>query len=336
VKRFGRGVVFGKFWPLHAGHLELIGASIEACGQVVVVVDDGPEDVSASTRTAWVQESFPTAHVMSAPDLCGHDSPDCTVRCSERYAAWLVAAFGSVDAVFSGEPYGETLAACLGAISVPWPRPDPRISGRCIRADLVGHWDLLSPPARAWYCRRLVIVGAESTGTTTLARGLADALKTVWVPEYGRQFTLEHGLDHVWESDDFDLIARHQAVMEDTAARFSGPVLICDTDVLATAIWHERYVGTSRALVATMATERRPALYILTSDDIPFVQDGLRDGEHVRGWMTERFRTVLLETGVPWCEVRGNPETRLSQAHAAIAKTIGPQWMRHGPRDVIA
>jgi len=320
LKRFGCGVVFGKFWPLHIGHLDLISASIEACEQVIVVVDDGAEDVPTGERTGWVQESFPTAHVLAAPDFCGHDCCECTVECSERYARWLLAHYGPVDAVFCGEPYGETLAACLGATSVSWKRLNPRISGRFIRADLVGHWELLSPAARAWYCRRVAVVGAESTGTTTLAVGLAAALKTVWVPEYGRQFSLEHGLDHTWESDDFECIARRQADMEDVAARCTGPVLICDTDVLATAIWHERYVGTSRASLLAMATERQPALYVLTSNDIPFVQDGLRDGEHVREWMTERFRAVLAETGVPWCEVTGSPEDRLAQAIEAIAK----------------
>jgi HTH-type transcriptional repressor of NAD biosynthesis genes len=76
-----------------------------------------------------------------------------------------------------------------------------------------------------------------------------------------------------------------------------------------------------------MAAERRPALYILTSDDVPFVQDGLRDGEHVRRWMTERFRTVLADSGVPWYEVTGSREDRLARAMEAISGTIGSRWV---------
>jgi HTH-type transcriptional repressor of NAD biosynthesis genes len=94
--------------------------------------------------------------------------------------------------------------------------------------------------------------------------------------------------------------------MEDEAAMLSGPVLVCDTDVLAAAVWHERYVGTRSDVVEEMAPQRRPHLYVLTADDIDFVQDGLRDGEHLRGWMTERFREVVGATGVPWLEVRGS------------------------------
>ncbi len=185
------------------------------------------------------------------------------------------------------------------------------MAGRNIRADLPGHWRLLSGSARAWYCWRVVIVGAESTGTTTLAADLAGELGTVWVPEYGRQFTEEHGVVHSWQSADFEEIARHQAADEDAAARVSGPILICDTDVLATAVWHERYMGSRSEAVEAMAATRRPDLYVLTADDIPFVQDGMRDGEDVRSWMTGRFRELLGNSGVPWLEVRGNRQQRV-------------------------
>jgi NadR type nicotinamide-nucleotide adenylyltransferase len=187
------------------------------------------------------------------------------------------------------------------------------MAGRRIRADVRSHWHLLSGSARAWYCRRVVIVGAESTGTTTLAADLAEQLGTVWVPEYGRQFTEQHGIDHNWRSSDFEEIARQQAADEDAAARVSGPILICDTDVLATTVWHERYMGSRSEVVEAMAAARRPDLYVLTADDIPFVQDGMRDGEHIRSSMTERFREVLRNSAVPWLEVRGDRAQRMAR-----------------------
>jgi NadR type nicotinamide-nucleotide adenylyltransferase len=319
MKQFGSAVVFGKFWPLHRGHVRLIGEAVARAGRVLVVVDDGGEDVPAAVRATWVAETFPTVVVATAPDLCGHDSTECTPACSETYATWLLAAHGPVDAVISGEAYGAVLASQLGAVPVRLDRNRPVAAGRAIRADMVGHWDLLSAPARAWYCRRVVVVGAESTGTSTLAADLAQHCGTTWVPEYGRQFSEEHGLEHTWTSRDFEEIARRQAAMEDAAARRSGPVLVCDTDVLATTVWHERYMGTRSKVVETMASGRRPCLYVLTSDDIAFVQDGIRDGQHLRGWMTRRFRDVLGSTGVPWLEARGSRQARVDQAARAIA-----------------
>jgi HTH-type transcriptional regulator, transcriptional repressor of NAD biosynthesis genes len=327
VKQFQSTVVFGKLWPLHVGHLRLIDEAITASERVIVVVDDGTEDVPADLWVAWVSEAFPTVEVVTAPDLCGHDTSDCTPGCSKRYAAWFAEAHGSVDAVFAGEPYGSLLASCLGAACVRLDRDRRRAAGREIRADLIGHWDLLAGPARAWYCRRVVIVGAESTGTTTLAVDLARHLGTVWVPEYGRRFTEEHGLSHEWTSTDFEQVARRQVEMEDEAAGRCGPVLVCDTDMLATAVWHERYMGGRSKVVEHMASQRRPHLYVLTADDIAFVQDGMRDGEHLRGWMTERFREVLADAGVPWLEARGGRRERVVQVVEGFAEHLGVSWV---------
>ena len=91
----------------------------------------------------------------------------------------------------------------------------------------------------------------------------------------------------MWTEEDFVDIAREQNRREDEAARRSGPVLVCDTDAMATAVWHERYRGARSARVEEVADAMAPrALYLLTDHtDVPFEDDGLRDGEHVRGWM---------------------------------------------------
>ena len=96
------------------------------------------------------------------------------------------------------------------------------------------------------------------------------------------------------------------------------PWFVCDTDALATGIWHERYVGTRLPSVEQLAASRPPALYVLTSDDIPFVQDGLRDGEQLRGWMTQRFCEVFTAHSAPRIVVRGSPEDRLAQLSVAL------------------
>jgi HTH-type transcriptional repressor of NAD biosynthesis genes len=213
------------------------------------------------------------------------------------------------DVVFTGEDYGELLAERWGIEHV-CVRRDGSISGTAVRADPAAYWHRLTPEVRAYLCRRVVITGAESTGTTTLARALAERLQTLWVPEVGRAVSEARGIPAVWTDADFEMIARRQQLDEDRAARMSGPVLICDTDALATCLWQERYLGRSTGPVEAIAARRGYALSVLTSDDIPFVQDGLRDGVHLRGWMTQRFRDRLRE---PWIEVRGSVEERVDQ-----------------------
>jgi nicotinamide riboside kinase len=166
-----------------------------------------------------------------------------------------------------------------------------------------------------------VVLGAESTGSTTLAEALAAHLGTLWVPEYGREHSevREGGLEAPWRSDEFDLIVDRQIALEERALRrVPRPVLVCDTDVLATALWHERYVGTVAERLHRAADGHRPLLYVLTGDEIPFEQDGMRDGEHIRHDMQQRFRDVLAAQPVPWLEVRGDVPARVRAAASAL------------------
>ena len=146
--------------------------------------------------------------------------------------------------------------------------------------------------------KRVAIVGAESTGKTTLAQELAAHFHTVWVPEYGREYTevnvgREAFFHYQWHDEEFLQIAQKQVELEDKLAEKANRVLICDTDALATCIWQERYLGSCSPEVANIAAHRHYDLYLLAHFDVPFLQDGLRDGEHLRQWMTQRFREEL-------------------------------------------
>jgi HTH-type transcriptional regulator, transcriptional repressor of NAD biosynthesis genes len=189
-------------------------------------------------------------------------------------------------------------------------------------------WEFLEPCVRAYFAKRVCIVGAESTGKTTLARALAEHYATTWVPEYARDYCQklqDAGVDlwtYPWRSEDFLEIARRQQQHEDQLAREANRLLICDTDVLATGIWHERYLKTRSPVVEAIAASQTHHLRILTGCDIPFVQDGIRDGENIRQWMTNRFEAVLAESQSPWIKVSGDHDQRLQLAIAEIDKLL--------------
>lgn len=179
---------------------------------------------------------------------------------------------------------------------------------------------------------RVCLVGAESTGTTTLAQRLAAHYHTLWVPEYGRDYTEARkvaGARYEWKSDEFVHIALKQQEHEDMMAAQASRILFCDTDALATAIWHERYMGFWSHPVEHIADRRRYALYILTQPDIPFVQDRIRDSELLRGWMTERFRIELTRREYPWLLVQGDMEVRLQMAITAVDRLLAGDKLPH-------
>jgi NadR type nicotinamide-nucleotide adenylyltransferase len=259
-----------------------------------------------------------------------------------------------IDVVFTSENYGEELARRLGARHAAFDPERSRVpvSGTEVRADPPAHWDDLAEPVRAGLARRVVIVGAESTGKTTLARALRDELTkragpfsaTRCVPEFGREVTVEKLAearsraaqegsppatleDARWNEADFIRIAGEQNGREEQAARDGGPVLVCDTDAFATGIWAERYLGFRVPAVERIGDVHTHHLYLLTHpSDVAFDQDGLRDGESIRDWMTSRFRERLVETGRPWQWLRGARSERLHRAVAAVEALLLRGW----------
>ena len=106
-----------------------------------------------------------------------------------------------------------------------------------------------------------------------------------------------------------------------------GPLLIADTDAFATCVWEERYLGTSDPVTEHIAANAAPDLYLLTSHEgVPFEQDGLRDGEHLRAWMTHRFRERLRHQPVAWVELHGTGQERLEQATKAVNALMAAGW----------
>jgi HTH-type transcriptional regulator, transcriptional repressor of NAD biosynthesis genes len=190
------------------------------------------------------------------------------------------------------------------------------VSATRIRTNFDEYGKFLEPVVRAGVVKRVCVIGAESTGTTTLSRGLAKHFQTVWVPEFGRFYT-ESKLqlaENNWISEDFEYIARAQNQLEDNLALQANKILICDTDAFATSLWHERYMGFVSEKVVELSKNRVYDLYILTGDEIPFVQDGIRDGEHIRHDMHKTFIRELEKQGRHYILVTGSKNDRLAIA----------------------
>lgn len=316
-----RGLVIGKFYPPHRGHKLLIDTATSAADEVHVIVCDRPgEDPPAVLREAWLREIHPTAYVWRIDDR--YDADDSAV-----WAANCRQLLGfTPDVVFTSEDYGDRFAACLGCrhVLVDRARVTAPVSGTAVRADPLGCWLHLEPPVRGHYAKRVVLIGAESTGKTTLANDLARALDTLWVPEYGREYwegKVARDEPNTWRSEEFAEIASEQCKRENAAARLCNRVLVCDTDAFATRVWHHRYMGAWSPVVDTIAAvHRRPDLYLLTDIRTPFVQDGTRDGERIREWMHRTFVEQLAAHGRPFVELEGSPAQRVATAMAAVER----------------
>lgn len=312
------GITIGKFYPFHRGHDYLIEQAKAQVDRLVVLIGYKPtQQIPGSVRAAWIRDLHPDVEVIEVLE----DIPDTPATWAEKALHLLQGQ--RPDWAFTSEDYGEPWAALMGARhrAIDRPRRHVPISGTQLRADLSTHWAMLTPPAKAYFAKRIAVIGVESSGTTTLAQALARHYQTVWVPEYGRWYW--EGRRYIpqaeqWDTDEFVHIASGQAAWEDSLALRANRLLIGDTDALATHVWHRRYLGTYSDAVERLAHRRHYDLYILTAPDFGFVQDGSRDGEHIRLDMHQWFIDILHQQGKPYITVTGPHDQRREKAIAAI------------------
>lgn len=331
MSAYSHALVVGKFAPLHVGHQLLLDRAHELANDVTVVVWSNPDfdDMPNNVRAGWVRALYPGATVLVGDDGPPNDAPDDVHR---DYTAALLARHGrQPDVVVTSEPYGPGLAAHLG-LAHEWavePRPPDGASGTAIRADVHGKRHLLDPLVYAHFVEKVVLMGAESTGKSTLTARLAEEFATVHVQEYGREhYELRGG--HL-DLDDYVEIAHVHRQREDDAARRANRYLFVDTNAVTTMFFSHYYSRDSRAELRRLADEcaTRYRHVIVCDDDIPFEQDGWRDNETWRGRMHGMVLHDLAVRGTPFHVVRGSIDERVVQVRAVLAGAPLPLPPRH-------
>jgi NadR type nicotinamide-nucleotide adenylyltransferase len=171
--------------------------------------------------------------------------------------------------------------------------------------------------------RRVVLIGSESTGKTTLAARLAAHYGVDWVPEFVRDYVERKG--EPLAVADQGPIAHGQIALEDAyrarAIARAAPLLIQDTDLLSTAVYCAHYYGACPRWIDEAARARRPDLYLLLDVDIPWSPDPQRDRGDRRGEMQALFRDAVVRSGAAYRVICGSDDDRLRSAIAAIEET---------------
>lgn len=165
--------------------------------------------------------------------------------------------------------------------------------------------------------RRVAILGAESSGKSTLAEALAARYGTVWVPEYLREFVDTRGRVP-FESDQYP-IARTQLEREDAAAARATRFLFCDTTPLMTALYSRQYWGRVDPQLARLDSRHDYALTLVTAPDSPWEPDGLqRESEEVRQQVHRMLLETLAARAIPYVLLEGELAQRMRQVEALL------------------
>lgn len=170
--------------------------------------------------------------------------------------------------------------------------------------------------------QRIVIIGPESTGKSTLCKQLATHYKTDWCAEYAREYLLHHGTSYSY--NDLLTIARGQYELDrETSANAKEkgfPMVFIDTDQYVMKVWCEFVFGKCHSWIVRRAAEQRPALYLLCNTDLPWVKDELREypDPATRQKLFFYYKDLLVNSGIPWALVSGTEQERLTAAITAI------------------
>ncbi len=343
------GLVVGKFAPPHLGHVLLIDTALASCEQVLVLVYSNPDffDMPSFARAAWIRK-----HYAHEPRLRVHVPENPPSNLADDFAQrefvrlWLKKNNVKASAVFGSEEYIPGFAAHLGATAhlVDAKRLRFPTSGTLLRQawasvrtnkntdeKTVAQTTLrenmsqeIFAASKIWRdaVYKIVFLGAESTGKSTLAARMAEELDCWVVPEYGRE---------VWQNKKGDLtasdyihIAQHHRELEEQAvlrAEQSGkPFVFIDTNAITTAFLAFAYEGDAPEAVMQIAkeAETRYQYVFLCGADIVFEQDGWRDDAVWRSRAQNMVRYDLRVRDVYCQEIFGDLKTRFEKVRKII------------------
>lgn len=170
--------------------------------------------------------------------------------------------------------------------------------------------------------KKIVVIGPESTGKSTLSAALAKELDTVWVAEYAREY-LEQ-LNRPYTQNDLLEIAQGQLTLEDALAQKAKGVLICDTDLHVIKVWSEAKFGHCHAWILEQIAVRTYDMYLLTDIDTLWEDDPLREhpSPEERKYFYNIYRDIVQNSGLPIVFIGGPHEERLKKAMDAIKEHI--------------
>ncbi|TAH02107.1 MAG: ATPase [Sphingobacteriales bacterium] len=171
--------------------------------------------------------------------------------------------------------------------------------------------------------KKIVIIGPESTGKSTLCEQLAQHFNTSWCPEFARQYLISHGTQYTY--DDLLTIAQGQlAAEEQMALQINNGLFFIDTNMYVMKVWCEFVFDKCHPWILEQIVNRPYDLYLLCNTDLPWIKDELREYPDLetRNKLFHYYKDLLVNQATPWVEISGNDENRLVQAITAVNKIL--------------
>lgn len=335
--RFKIGMYGGSFNPLHMGHIDCIIRAANMCERLFVVLSVGNNrsEIDYRVRYRWLYTL--TKHIGNVQILMLYDDAETKAEYTEDY--WTADAnkvktqIGEpISVVFCGSDYNET-----DFWNVCYPESElyifkrNEISSTEIRKNPYEHWEWIPNPVKPYYTKKVMLIGGESTGKSTLTVNLANRFNTNYIDEAGRELSEKSGTDTMMLSEDFTEILLQHKLNELKAIEHSNKVLFIDTDALVTQFYmhflRDSDVMRNKALSDAIDALNKYDLILFMEPDVAFVQDGdrspvIRDD---RNKYSEQIKELLHTHGKNFYCICGDYEQRYCKAVEYVNRLLEAQ-----------
>jgi len=331
-----KAFVFGKFLPFHKGHEAMINFASNQCDFLTVLICcSDKESISEYIRKGWIEKNFTHCNNIEVKTFNYLESelPNTSVssrEVSKKWAEKFKMLFPDYDLLITSEKYGDYVASFMGIKHIVFdiPRQLFPISATTIRKNLFAYWNLLPNSVKPDFAIKVVILGTESTGKTTLSEKLARHYKCTLVQEAGRDIVAD---SNFFSFDDLTLIASEHAKRIDNAILGISPLIVIDTDIHVTKSYSNFAFGRELKVDEQIFNSNRANLYLYLNNDVEYVQDGTRLSETDRNLLDLSHREILKQHSIDLVEISGNWEQRFEKAVKQIDKIIEINNKMHCP-----
>ncbi len=334
------GMYGGKFIPVHMGHVYAMVKASTMVEELHVIV---------SYDEAYEKEHYyPRSYMAPIPynirlrwwKQITKDLPHVYVHAiyepqTGQFSDWVLGAqrikavIGKpIDTVFSSEDaygeYFEKLYPDAEHIMIDSARKAYPISATTIRTEgPLKHWEMLPKAVQPYFVKKVVVVGTESCGKSTLVHNLATLYNTVYVEEWGRTYYERLGTYETLESDFPEIAFEHQYQIKEQLKK-ANKLLFVDTEALVTQFFSIAYEGKTQPVLHEIAKLQQFDLWLFLEPDVDWVDDGTRvfGAENIRQQNNSILKSLLKEAGIHTVSISGSYEERLAKAMAEVNKLL--------------
>jgi len=324
-----KGLVFGKFMPLHNGHLELIQFALRNCDHLTIILCyTNNEPISGTIRLGWIKNALENINNITIvpfeyDDLLLPNTSVSSRNVSKLWAAAFKKLVPASDIVFTSERYGEYVAEYMDIQhrSFDQEKRIVPVSASQVRQQPFKYWNFLPPSVQPWFVKKICLVGTESTGKSSLTAKLASHFNTNYVPEMGREIV--EVTDNCTYEDLLRIASLHAKMILDKLSE-ANKLLFIDTDINITASYSEFLFNKKLAVEKWIESANQFDLYLFLEPDCEYVQDGTRLSVHMRNKLSEHHKKVFQDKGINFISIGGDWGNRFVESCKIIEETFAP------------